>query len=116
MKKQSLFSSFLNLFYKNNHANSYISAKQAISLQKEYMSIRCSVDSPESAPYIEIIKQLDSDKIEIFNAALYYLEKISMQEVEQKEAIIRMLEKYLKSSNVDIPKKTAIKNVLTRLK
>lgn len=71
-----------------------ISAQEAVSLQKNYIE-NLSKNKTDicSPPYLEIAKQLSSDKSEIFRAALFYLVKISENESRYAPPIISILKK-----------------------
>lgn len=92
MVKKSLLSKFLKLFTgKKNRFGKNISADEAINIQSEYAFSYCDDDKLPNYPYVEIAKQLASDKAEIFNAALYYLRKIAQNEPKNRVRIVDLL-------------------------
>ncbi len=68
-----------------------ISKTEAINLQQKYIADNCSRRMNSYPPYLEIAKQLDSPKLQIFNAALYYLEQIANNESDYSAEIVNLL-------------------------
>lgn len=95
MAEQSIIKGFLNfLFYGNkNTVNRDISAQDALILQKEYVA-DMSKDKGNKCtpPYFEVAKQLNSNKPEIFRAAVYYLVEIAQNEERYTSSIIDLLQ------------------------
>lgn len=93
MTQKSLFGKFIGLFLKPNKKSggSTLSASQALNLQNAYISDKHLPDTHELPSYAKIVKQLYSLKPEIFNAALYYLQKIALNEPEETEDILSAL-------------------------
>lgn len=105
MAQKSLLEKFADLFHKQHKlGGSRLSAAKAIDLQKAYAMADCIADSPISATYPEIIKQLYSAKTEVVTAALYYLQKIALNESAQTAKILEDLESLL-SARVKIAAK-----------
>ena len=89
MPTQSLFKKFMHLFVASKGGD--ISKSEAITLQQKYIADSCSRNINSYPPYLEIIKQLDSPKREVFNAALYYLEQIANNESDYSAEIVNLL-------------------------
>ena len=115
MAQKSLFDKFMGVFFyqKSKHGGSTLSASEAIDMQNTYIRNCCSVDSPMSPPYPEIIAQLCSPKKEIVEAALYYLGKIADNEPALTADIINDLQKFADAKNkVSAEHKTLIRQAL----
>ncbi|MBR1841091.1 MAG: hypothetical protein IJ778_03070 [Alphaproteobacteria bacterium] len=89
MATQSLFKKFMHLFVDSKGND--ISKSEAINLQQKYIADSCSRSMSSYPPYLEIAKQLDSPKLQIFNAALYYLEQIANNESDYSAEIVNLL-------------------------
>ena len=89
MANQSLFKKFMHLFVASKGND--ISKSEAITLQQKYIADSCSRNISAYPPYLEIVKQLDSPKLQIFNAALYYLEQIANNESDYSAEIVNLL-------------------------
>ena len=89
MATQSLFKKFMHLFVASKGND--ISKSEAINLQQKYIADSCSRSISSYPPYLEIVKQLDSPKLQIFNAALYYLEQIAGNESDYSAEIVNLL-------------------------
>lgn len=101
MVKKSLLSKFLKLFIsKKKRFGKNISADEAINIQSEYATSYCDDDKLPNYPYVEIAKQLASDKAEVFNAALYYLNKIAQNEPKNRIRIADLLKSISQESNL----------------
>ena len=94
MSHKSLFRKFFRLFAngKSVVSSKNISKAEAINLQQEYIAESCVKNADSLPPYLEIFKQLDSPKNEIFSAALYYLQQIALNEGRYKADIIKSLQ------------------------
>lgn len=101
MSQKSLFAKFTSLFHKTKakYGGSTLSANEAISVQNTYIHTYCDLEAPLLPPYYEIIKQLYSPQTEIFNAALFYLQKIAANEKLEAEGIIGKLQNILTEKN-----------------
>ncbi|MBR1825364.1 MAG: hypothetical protein IJ770_02125 [Alphaproteobacteria bacterium] len=101
MTQESLFGKFMSLFSKPavKHGGSTLSAAEAINMQNNYIAAICPTDMPISSPYPEIVKQLYSAKQEVFQAALYYLQKIAHNEPEQAHNISDELSRCISAKN-----------------
>ena len=74
-----------------NKKSDNISAAQALKLQASYLDKRCNPDLPAIEPYMQIALQLTSPKAEIFEAALYYLQKIAFNNPQTATDITDLL-------------------------
>ena len=107
---QKLFNNFIQNTASKKQKN--ISASQARNMQNAYINAeKCAVNPP----YEEIAKQLCAEKTEIFNAACYYLEKISSQKTQDKEPIIRYLQTYAKSVKMPDSRKRQIIDLIEKI-
>lgn len=118
MSHRSLFKKFFNLFTKNTSVvnSKNISETEAINLQHEYMAGNCNADNHVLPPYIDILKQLDAPKYEVFSAALYYLEQIAQNESRYKADILRDLVAYSQKKKADKERKDAVLRIYERIK
>ena len=118
MNKKSLLRSLVLLFRKRRRKlrGKNISAAEAINIQNEYMSVSCPIDAPITPPYIEIAKQLNSPKPEVFAAALYYLEKIAINEKSHSGAIIDLLQDFSVNEKLPQSQKTMIMQTIERIR
>ena len=95
MAEQSVIKEFFNFLFNGskNTENKDISAQDALLLQKEYIENLGKDKSFEcTPPYFEIAKQLNSNKSEIFRAAVYYLVEIAENESSYKSSITDILQ------------------------
>ena len=119
MTQKSLFEKFMTLFRKQQkkHGGSRLSVTEAINAQNKYIAAYCPANAPISAPFPEIVKQLYTTKPEIFEAALYYLQKIARNEPEQAKEIIQEMNKCLSDKNkISLPNKKLIAQTIEILK
>lgn len=87
------------MIVRNNVNERKISEIQAEELQKNYQeAFKNAANILEYPPYIDIVRQLLSDKSEIFRAAVYYLCRIAENESKYAEPIFTILEQYQKRS------------------
>lgn len=101
MKNKSFLQNLWNFISGNDDGSltEQISAKEAIEIQKKYIAHKCDATlPPNTPPYIEIAKQLFSEKNEVFIASVYYLERIAINETKYVEPIVELLKHYLKIS------------------
>ncbi|MBO6282064.1 MAG: hypothetical protein J6N49_06000 [Alphaproteobacteria bacterium] len=93
MSKKSLFKNFFSLFAdkKSVVVSKNISKAEAINLQQEYIADSHAQNTDFLPPYLDILKQLDDPKPEIFTAALYYLGQIARNESHHRAGIIEKL-------------------------
>lgn len=96
MAEKSVFAELLKFLLNGNNKSEVknISAQDAVSLQKNYIE-NLSKNKTDicSPPYLEIAKQLNSTKSEIFQAAVFYLTQISENESRYAAPIISILKK-----------------------
>ena len=118
MIKTSLFRKFLRIFIagKRKAFGKNISAVEAINIQSEYYSASCSDDKLPDYPYVEIAKQLSSPKPEIFNAALYYLHQIAVNEPKNRAKIVDLLESITKNTKLNDEYKKQIMETVKKIK
>ncbi|MBQ9271024.1 MAG: hypothetical protein IJ218_02000 [Alphaproteobacteria bacterium] len=101
MAQKSLFKKFMGLFWKQTSKpnGNNLSAREAINLQNAYIASGCIADTPITPPYSEILRQLESPAPEIYSAAIYYLQKIALNEPQQRNNILQGLNNYLAKKN-----------------
>ena len=118
MIKKSVFKKFLGIFiaHKKKAFGKNISVNEAVNIQNEYTSSRCDAEKLPAYPYVEIAKQLASPKSEIFNAALYYMQKIAMNEPRVKLRIIDLLESISQDTKIDEQRKAQVLQTIEKLK
>lgn len=100
MAEKSFFANLLKFIVNgSNTSDKNISAQQAIQLQKEYMdNLKQDKNTLASPPYVEIAKQLNNKNSEIFQAAVYYLMRISENKHQYALPILSIL-KHCKQKN-----------------
>lgn len=102
MPKKSFLHNIWNIIIGGNETSNqrHISVSQADNLQKKYLETRKSAaviaDYP---PYVDIARQMFSEKSEIFKAAVFYLCRIAENESKYAEAIVSVMKEYQKSAN-----------------
>lgn len=95
MPKHSIFNNFLAMFSKlSGKKNENLSATQALTQQAEYVAQKCNTDLTDVEPYLQIALQLTSPKQEVFDAALYYLQKIAINNTKLASDIIELLKHF----------------------
>ena len=83
---------------KNKHKD--ISAQKALLLQKDYIdNLSKSKSELFTPPFMEIAKQLSSEKQEIFRAAVFYLVNIAKNETQYAADILQILNAELKKKH-----------------
>ena len=118
MIKKSIFKKFLNIFIanKNKAFGKNISVNEALNIQNDYAASRCDNDKLPGFPYVEIAKQLASPKQEIFDAALYYMQRIAANEPKIKNRIVDLLESISNDTKINEARKSMISQVVKSLK
>ena len=77
-----------------------ISAQKALLLQKDYIdNLSKSKSELFTPPFMEIAKQLSSEKQEIFRAAVFYLVNIAKNETQYAADILQILNAELKKKH-----------------
>lgn len=96
MFKKPFLQNIWNIIIGNTtDAPKHISAQEADELQKNYLEARKnSVKIQDYPPYIDVARQLFSEKSEVFKAAVFYLQRIAENESKYTEAIITILKQY----------------------
>ena len=91
--KKSFLQNILDFMSGNKFMDSRtISPKEAVEIQLKYIdSLKSARKTSNYPPYMEITKQLFSDKPEMFKAAVYYLVKIAENESKYTETILDIL-------------------------
>lgn len=100
MAKQSTVKEFLKFLFgeRKETEKKDISAQTAILLQKEYIdNLEKDKTSEYTPPYLEIAKQLNNNKPEIFRAAVYYLAEIAKNERRYISPVINILQECKKT-------------------
>ena len=95
--------SFLSkIFGSKNNKNKLkdISAQKALLLQKDYIdNLSKSKSELFTPPFMEVAKQLSSEKQEIFRAAVFYLVNIAKNETQYTADILQILKAELKKKH-----------------
>lgn len=97
MVKKSFLQSIWNVIVGSTDEKSHhrISAAQAEVLQKQYLeNQKKSLQIGEYPPYIDVAKQLFSEKTEVFRAAVFYLRRIADNEGKYAEPIAKIMQQY----------------------
>lgn len=97
MVKKSFLQNIWNVIVGDNEKNKQhrISASQAEILQKNYLENQKSAPQiTEYPPYIDVARQLFSEKNEIFRAAVFYLGRIAENEGKYAEPIVKIMQQY----------------------
>lgn len=97
MAEKSFFANILKFITKvgDNSETKNISVQQALSLQKDFIeNLNRGKINACTPPYIEISKQLKSEKSEVFKASVYYLSQIAKNEAYYKAPIVSILKHY----------------------
>lgn len=102
MKKLSFFKKLLQTISApaDKSQNSNLSAKDAASLQKNYIENLNKKSDLLTPPYVEIAKQLSNPKDEIFRAAVYYLVQIACNEPRYVSSINSILQQCRKKNKL----------------
>lgn len=114
MSQKSLFKKFFSLFANNKAVvtSKNISKAEAINLQQEYIADNHAQNTDFLPPYLDILKQLDAPKPEVFTAALYYLGQIANNESHHKANIIESLTAKSKEKKLPEDRKQQILQML----
>lgn len=97
MVKKSFLQNIWNVIVgvDNSAKQQKISAAQAETLQKNYLeSQKKAAQLTEYPPYIDVARQLFSEKNEIFRAAVFYLGRIAENEGKYAEPIVKIMQQY----------------------
>lgn len=97
MVKKSFLQNIWNVIVgvDNSAKQHKISASQAETLQKNYLeSQKKAAQLTEYPPYIDVARQLFSEKNEIFRAAVFYLGRIAENEGKYAEPIVKIMQQY----------------------
>lgn len=97
MVKKSFLQNIWNVIVgvDNSAKQQKISASQAETLQKNYLeSQKKAAQLTEYPPYIDVARQLFSEKNEIFRAAVFYLGRIAENEGKYAEPIVKIMQQY----------------------
>lgn len=102
MLKKSFLQNIWKIIVGNNTFERKISEIQAEELQKNYKdAFKNAANISEYPPYIDIVRELLSEKSEIFQAAVHYLCRIAENESKYAEPIFTILEQYQKKAKRD---------------
>lgn len=118
MTKKSVLKNFLKIFRssKSKGFGKSISVNEAIDIQNAYIASACQDDGLIEAPYVEIAKQLISPKKEVFEAALYYLQKIALNSANKKDEIVDLLENIVQNDKIKEDCKQLILQTIDKIK
>ena len=118
MSKKSLFKKIIDLFNvkQHGHFGRNISVGEAIDIQDAYVSASYNDDKLPDSPYAEIAKQLSSPKQEVFEAALYYLHRIAVNEKKNRLRIAGLLESICNESKINNANKELIMRTVEKIK
>ena len=117
MNKKSVADTLFDfvLKYVKHSKKNFVSTKQAAEIQKKYIEDTCTVGEKNILPYLEVARQLDNTKPEIFNASLYYLEKIAINHPQIKTQILEILSDFDQKNNKSDREKNAVKACIERI-
>jgi hypothetical protein len=117
MAKKSLLKNLLTLVYgKKAAADDNVSPRQAKDMQLACHSKTCDSGlNPYIPPYMEVAKQLFSEKDEIFQAAVYYLVKIAENESKYAEPISMLLKDFAKTAKISEENAAYLQDKINRL-
>lgn len=115
--KKSLLKKIVELFAadKRGRFGRNISAEKALLIQEACASSGCDETKLPDQPYVEITKQLTSNKAEIFAAALYYLEKIAANKPQNRQAIVDLLQSISQEGKISVHNKSLILNAIKNI-
>lgn len=102
MVKKSFLQSIWNVIVGDAEKNKQhrISALQAEILQKNYVENQKSAPKiTDYPPYIDVARQLFSEKTEIFRAAVFYLRRIAENESKYAEPIFKIMQQYAQTAD-----------------
>lgn len=118
MIKKSIFKKFLKIFIadKNKAFGKNISVNEALNIQNDYAANQCDNDKLPGFPYVEIAKQLASPKQEIFDAALYYMRRIALNEPKIRGRIADLLESISNDTKINEARKSLIEQTIKSIK
>ena len=101
MSKQSFLHSIWNIIIGGNETPNqrHISVSQADNLQKKYLESRkTAAIIADYPPYVDIARQMFSEKSEIFKAAVFYFFLIAENESKYAVAIVSVMKEYQQSA------------------
>ena len=99
MSAKSFFSKIFGMKSNKNKLKD-ISAQKALLLQKDYIdNLSRKKSDLFTPPFMEIAKQLSSEKQEIFRAAVFYLVNIAKNETQYTADILQILNAELKKKH-----------------
>ncbi len=101
MSKKSFLHNIWNIIIGGNETPNqrHISVSQADNLQKKYLESRkTAAIIADYPPYVDIARQMFSEKSEIFKAAVFYLCRIAENESKYAEAIVSVMKEYQKTA------------------
>ena len=118
MNKRSLFRKIITVLNvgRRHKFGKNISVGEAIDIQNTYTSSVCRDDKLPDSPYVEIAKQLNSPKKEVFDAALYYLHRIAVNEPKNRQKIAELLESICRESKLPAADKSLILQTVESIK
>lgn len=118
MNKKSLFRKIITILNvgRRHKFGKNISVDEAINIQNTYTSSVCRDDKLPDAPYVEIAKQLNSPKKEVFDAALYYLHRIAVNEPKNRQRITDLLESICRESKMSAADKSLVLQTVENIK
>ncbi|MBQ8481060.1 MAG: hypothetical protein IJ532_00815 [Alphaproteobacteria bacterium] len=118
MAQKSIFEKFFNIFMtdKDKAFGKNISINEALNIQNDYAANQCDNDKLPGFPYVEIAKQLAYPKQEIFDAALYYMQRIAVNEPKIKNRIVDLLESISNDTKIEDDRKLLISQAIKNIK
>lgn len=115
MKKLSFLKKLINVVADKKERGSKISAQDAASVQQNYIENKIENFDTCTPPYLQIAKQLDVKKPEIFRAAVHYLVLIAQNQPKYYNDIVQIIQKYNKKSRISAENKFYLANALDAL-
>lgn len=117
MSKKSVADTLFDfvLKYVKHSKKNFVSTKQAAEIQKRYIEDTCTVGEKNVLPYLEVARQLNNTKPEIFKASLYYLEKIAINHPQMKKEILEALQEFDQKNSRSDKDKNILKACIDRL-
>ena len=87
---------FFKLWWAGKEETDEITPRQANAIQKtSYLISKKEFEKACTPPYVAVAAQLGTDKQQVFEAAVYYLCTIAVNEPKYEKAIIHELDSYM---------------------
>lgn len=90
---------YLKSWLGNEPEDGDISPKEAAEIQHQSFLEEAKISEKScTPPYLQIAKQLESNKIQVFEAAVFYLTTIASLETKYKKPIMHILNSYIEEN------------------